>query len=95
MINYSNIRMLQNVNAKSINLFLHTNDIDSQFRTELFNVINKCTGKTELYITLFSDFDDKGIKLVSRNNAVDINDTDFSDFIAAYPNIIKKVIIKQ
>ena len=92
---YSGIRMLQDIDIKSVNMFLNINDIDSKFRTDFYDVINRCSGKTELYLTLFSDFDNKGIKLVSRKNTVDANKEEFSAFIASYPNIIKKVIIKQ
>jgi hypothetical protein len=73
---------------------MNINDIDSKFRADFYDVINRCSGKTELYLTLISNFDNKGIKLVSRKNTIDANMEEFSRFIAFYPNIIKKVNIK-
>ena len=91
---YSGIRLLQDIDIKSVNLYMNINDIDSKFRADFYDVINRCSGKTELYLTLISNFDNKGIKLVSRKNTIDANMEEFSRFIASYPNIIKKVNIK-
>jgi DNA polymerase-3 subunit alpha len=93
---YKNIRMLQNVKPKSINLQLLTDNIDKDFSAHFADTLKKCSGETEIYITLYSKYDmNRGIKLVSRSKQIDINNEEFENFILAHPDIIKKVIIKQ
>jgi len=92
---YRNIRILQNVKVSSINLFLDTDEIDSSFRSDFYNVIENNKGETELAVTLLSKFEKTSIKLVSRSKMVDINNEEIERFIESYPNVIKKVFIKQ
>ena len=87
--------MLQNVTAKSINLYLNTNEIDSSFRQDFNNLIENNKGKTEMYLTLLSDYDNTSIKLVSRSKTIDINNEEIERFIDTYSNVVKKVVIKQ
>ena len=93
---YSNIRPLQDVDVKSINMYFDTDGIDSNFRKEFYNVIEKCKGKTELCITLVSgSATNKGIKMVSRTKLIDVNNDEINQFIKNNPSVIKKVSITQ
>ncbi len=93
---YSNIRPLQDVDVKSINMYFDTDGIDSNFRKEFYNVIDKCKGKTELCITLVSgSATNKGIKMVSRTKLIDVNNDEINQFIKNNPSVIKKVSITQ
>ena len=93
---YSNIRPLQDVDVKSINMYFDTDGIDSNFRKEFYNIIEKCKGKTELCITLVSGSSmNKGIKMVSRTKLIDVNNDEINQFIKNNPSVIKKVSITQ
>ena len=93
---YSNIRPLQDVDVKSINMYFDTDGIDSNFRKEFYNVIEKCKGKTELCITLVNGSSmNKGIKMVSRTKLIDVNNDEINQFIKNNPSVIKKVSITQ
>ncbi|MBQ1731557.1 MAG: DNA polymerase III subunit alpha, partial [Bacteroidales bacterium] len=93
---YSNIRPLQDVDIKSINMYFDTDGIDSNFRKEFYNIIEKCKGKTELCITLVSGSSmNKGIKMVSRTKLIDVNNDEINQFIKNNPSVIKKVSITQ
>ncbi len=93
---YSNIRMLQDVDVKSINMYLDINEIDSNFRKDFLNVVKKCKGTTELCITLINNTSiSKGIKMVSRSKQIDVNNDELNQFIKNNPNTIKKVTITQ
>ncbi len=93
---YRNIRMLQNLKTKSINLYIDISYIDAEFRRQFSNLIDTCQGETELYITLFeSNTSTKGIKMVSRTKQIDITREEIRDFIEMNDNVIKKVVITQ
>ena len=93
---YSNIRMLQDVDVKSINMYFDINGIDSNFRKEFFNMVEKCKGKTELCITLIDGTSiSKGIKMVSRAKQIDVNNDELNQFIKNNASTIKKVTITQ
>ncbi|MBQ1652574.1 MAG: DNA polymerase III subunit alpha, partial [Bacteroidales bacterium] len=93
---YSNIRPLQDVDIKSINMYFDTDGIDSNFRKEFYNIIEKCKGKTELCITLVSGSSmNNGIKMVSRTKLIDVNNDEINQFIKNNPSVIKKVSITQ
>ena len=93
---YSNIRMLQDVDVKSINMYFDINGIDSNFRKEFFNMVEKCKGKTELCITLIDGTSiSKGIKMVSRAKQIDVNNDELNQFIKNNSSTIKKVTITQ
>ena len=93
---YKNIRMLQNVDAKAINIYIDINEIDSNFRKDFHKTVNACKGKSDLFITLIDRNSLKqGIKMVSRTKKIDINNELLDQFVSSYPNAIKKVIITQ
>ena len=93
---YSNVRMLQDVDVKSINMYFDINGIDSNFRKEFFNMVEKCKGKTELCITLIDGTSiSKGIKMVSRAKQIDVNNDELNQFIKNNASTIKKVTITQ
>jgi DNA polymerase III alpha subunit len=93
---YRNIRMLQNLKTKSINLYIDISNIDSVFRKQFANIIDTCSGETELYITLFDTQNStRGIKMVSRTKQIDINREELREFIESNDNVIKKVVITQ
>jgi len=95
-VSYKNIRMLQNVDAKAVNIYIDINEIDSNFRKDFHKTVNACKGKSELYITLIDRNSLKqGIKMVSRTKKIDINNELLDQFVNSYPNAIKKVIITQ
>ncbi len=92
---YRNIQMLQNVVAKSVELFFDINCIDSQFRKDFSQMTENCKGESDFYITLFdSESTDKSsIRLVSPKKHIDINHEEFENFISKYPYAIKKTKI--
>ncbi|MBO7133802.1 MAG: DNA polymerase III subunit alpha [Bacteroidales bacterium] len=94
-VNYSNIRMLQNVKVKSVNIYMDTMEITTEFRTSFFKMLDSCKGETTIYLTLMDKNSSQGIRMVSRSKMIDVNTEDFQNFIRDNSNVVKKVVISQ